>query len=406
MPSRTPRRFAALAASILALTACAPTDTSHTLVLWHAWGGAELKALKALIGTYQTAHPGTEVMALQVPYDKLKDKYLRSSAANGGPDLLIGDADWSGKFAASDLVLRTDDGFFSKDELARFYPSTLKSLTLNGKMYALPESRETIALYYNKKLMPEPPKTVAALFEAAKGVTAKAPGTYGMVFNAKFYYLMGYFFGAGGRLFDDQDRLAVNSAGGLKALDFLQQVSTASGMLASPEYGKGDGLYKEGKAAMILNGPWALGDYRTALGPDLGVATLPALEEGKPAASWVGVKCMMFNPNADPAHRAMAKDFALYVTSPAGQKTLSEVAGHVPAAKGVELTPGSPLSVFAAQADVGTPVSIRPEISMVWEPMDKVVRQVIEKEAPPAKALADAEAVIKAKLEAVKAQAQ
>ena len=37
-----------------------------------------------------------EVMALQVPHDKLKDKYERSSAANGGPDLMIGDADCNG----------------------------------------------------------------------------------------------------------------------------------------------------------------------------------------------------------------------------------------------------------------------------------------------------------------------
>jgi hypothetical protein len=38
--------------------------------------------------------------------------------------------------------------------------------------------------------------------------------------------------------------------------------------------------------------------------------------------------------------------------------------------------------------------------------MDKAVRQVIQHEAEPAKALADAEAVIKAKLQAVKEQAK
>lgn len=405
MLARFPRRFAALAASLTALVACAPADTSHTLVLWHAWGGAELKALKSLIATYRGAHPQVEVMALQVPYDKLKDKYLRSAAANGGPDMLIGDADWSGKFAASQLVLRTDE-MFSAEERERFFPSALTSLTLGDKLYALPESRETIALYYNKKLLPTPPKTVSELFKTSADVAARTPGTYGMVYNAAFYYLMGYFFGSGGKLFDDQGGLAVNSDGGVKALELIARVSGADGMLASPEYSKGDGLYKEGKAAMIVNGPWALGDYRDKLGPDLGVATLPTLDDGKPAASWVGVKCMMFNPNADEAHRQMAKDFALFVSSPESQRTLSQIAGHIPAVKGVPLEPDSPLAVFSAQADVGTPVSIRPEVSLVWEPMDKAVRQVIQKEAPPAKALADAEAVIKAKLEAVRAQSK
>jgi len=79
-------------------SACGPADADDALILWHAWGGKELDALKSLVATYRAAHPGQEIMALQVPYDKLKDKYLRSAAANGGPDLLIGDADWSVSF--------------------------------------------------------------------------------------------------------------------------------------------------------------------------------------------------------------------------------------------------------------------------------------------------------------------
>lgn len=405
MPTRHLRRFAACATA-LALSACAQTDTSHTLVLWHAWGGAELKALKALIAGYETSHPGVEVMALQVPYDKLKDKFLRSASANGGPDVLIGDADWSGKFAVADLVLRTDE-LFSKDELARFYPSALASLDLGGKLYAVPESRETVALYYNKKLVPTPPRTLKEMFATAEKVTAdKGPDTYGMVYNATFYNLMGYFFGDGGKLFSPTGDVAVNSPSGVDTYALLDRIAGAKGMLASPEYSKADSLYKEGHAGMIVNGPWALGDYRDRLKDDLGLATLPTLDDGHPAASWVGVKCMMFNAGSDKAHQQMAKDFALYVTSPESQKLLSQIAGHIPAVQGVQLDPGSPLAVFQKQAEVGTPVSIKPEVSLVWDPMDKAVREVLQHEATPKGALEKAETVIKAKLEAVKAQAR
>jgi arabinogalactan oligomer/maltooligosaccharide transport system substrate-binding protein len=402
-----PRRPALLAAAAaLALAAgplgCAQTSNEHTLTLWHAWGGAELATLKTLIGQFQAQHPGLEVMPLQVPYDKLKDKYLRSAAANGGPDLVIGDADWSGKFAASDLVLRTDE-LFSKEELARFNPGALASLTLGGKLYAVPESRETIALYYNKKLLPQPPKTIGEVFAKAPAI----PGVqYGLVYNAKFYYAMGYFFASGGRLFDAQGLPAVDSPAAQSAFGLFEKLSKAKGILTSPEYNKGDSLYKEGQTAMIVNGPWALVDYQKKLGKDLGVATLPTLDDGKPAASWVGVKCMMFNPNADDAHRKLAKDFALFLTTPESQKLLSEQAGHIPAVRNVKLDPASPLAVFQAQADVGTPVSIQPEVSLVWEPMDKAVRQVTEHESPPAKALSEAETVIKAKLDAMRAQSK
>lgn len=385
---------------VLSLAGCAQQDTSKTLTLWHAWGGAELAALKTLMASYQKAHPGVEIMALQVPYDKLKDKYLRSAAANGGPDLLIGDADWSGKFAASDLVLETSQ-LFTPDELKRFHPKALQSLKVGDKLYAIPESRETIALYYNKKLMPEPPATTDELFAKAASLTGVR---YGMVFNSKFYYAMGYFFGSGGRLFDEAGQIAVDSPGGERGLALMERMSKAKGMLTSEEYTKGDSMYKQGETAMIVNGPWALVDYQKSLGKDLGVATLPKLPDGTPAASWVGVKCMMFNGNSDPHHRQMAKDFALHLTSPESQTVLSQQAGHIPAVQTVKLPADSPLAVFQAQADVGTPVSIQPEVSLVWEPMDKAVKQVTEHKATPKEALVKAQELIKAKIEAMRAQ--
>lgn len=400
------RRFGRLAAlpvaMALALAGCAQQDNSHTLTIWHAWGGAELSALKTLIAQYQKAHPGVEVMALQVPYDKLKDKYLRSAAANGGPDLLIGDADWSGKFAASDLVLETSK-LFTKDELSRFHPKALTSLTINGKLYAVPESRETIALYYNKHLMPKPPATTDELFATAAGLQGVR---YGMVYNSKFYYAMGYFFANGGHLFNDAGAVDVNSPGGVKGLALMEKMSKAPGMLTSEEYTKGDSMYKQGETAMIVNGPWALVDYQKQLGKDLGVAMLPKLPDGHPAASWVGVKCMMFNNNSDASHREMAKDFALFMTTPESQTLLSQQAGHIPAVAGVKLPSDSPLSVFQAQADVGTPVSIQPEVSLVWEPMDKAVKQVTQHEASPAEALAKAQALIQAKIDEMRTHQQ
>ncbi len=391
---------------LAALMGCPQAGQERTLVLWHAWGGAELKALKSLIASYKKVQPDVEVMALQVPYDKLKDKYLRSAAANGGPDMLIGDADWSGKFQTSDLVLAADE-LFSAGELARFHPKALTSLRLNGKLYAIPESRETIVLYYNKRLMPTPPKTVSDWFARSAELDHASNGAIkGTVFNATFYYLMGYYFAEGGKLFDPAGKPSVNSAAGQRALAMLEKMSSAPGMMTSPEYSKPDSLYKEGKAAMIVNGPWALVDYQKALGDDLAVATLPTRDDGTPAASWVGVKCLMFNQNSDTPHRKMAKDFALYLTTPESQLQLSQEAGHVPAVANVRLPDGSPLAIFKAQADVGTPVSIAPEVSLVWEPMDKALRRVIQHESPPEKALADAQAVIESKIDALRAQAK
>ena len=89
----------------------------------------------------------------------------------------------------------------------------------------------------------------------------------------------------------------------------------------------------------------------------------------------------------------------------AGER-LSQQAGHIPSVQTVKLPADSPLAVFQAQADVGTPVSIQPEVSLVWEPMDKAVKQVTEHKATPAEALKRAQDLIQAKIDEMRRQAR
>ncbi|MEB3283792.1 MAG: extracellular solute-binding protein [Candidatus Sericytochromatia bacterium] len=388
--------FSIILATVVA--ACAAAVDTRTLVIWHAWGGSELKALKELVRGYKAQHPDQDVMLLQVPYDKLKDKYTRSAAANGGPDIVIGDADWSGKFATADLVLPISE-LFTQEDLTRFHPRLLEALSWKGQAYALPESRETVVLYYNRRFVPAPPKSLAELFQRAAIIHTNSNGTVkGFVFNGSFYYAMGWFFGSGGNIFDPSGNVSVASEAGRFALRLVDQMSKSPGMMVSHEYAKPDSMYKEGQAAMIINGPWALMDYRAALGDDLGVATLPRLDRGSAAASWVGIKCLMFNPQSDVFHRAMARDFALFMTETKSQEVLATLAGHIPVVRGYTAPADSSLGVFQMQADVGTPVSIAPEMAVVWDPMDRALRKVVQGELPPEASLDEAQVAIAAKV--------
>lgn len=380
------------------LGACAAASDTKTLVIWHAWGGAELKALRMLTNQYKAKYPEQDVLLLQVPYDKLKDKYTRSAAANGGPDIVIGDADWSGKFAAADLVLPISE-LFSQDDLARFHPQLLTALAWKGEAYALPESRETVVLYYNRRHVPTPPKSVADLFQRAAVIDSNSNGAIkGFVFNGSFYYAMGWFFGSGGQIFDGNGKVGVDSEAGRFALDLVDRFAKAPGMMVSHEYAKPDSLYKEGRAAMIINGPWALVDYQKALGGDLGVAVLPRLDQGPAAAAWVGIKCLMFNPQSDVFHRAMAREFALFLTTEEGQALLAREAGHIPVIRGYSAPEDSFVRIFQQQADTGTPVSIAPEMAAVWEPMDRAMRKVVQGELASREALDEAQESIAAKV--------
>lgn len=384
-------------------TGCDRATSGSTLTLWHPWGGAELQALKKAIRRYQQAHPGTEVVALQVPSDKLQDKYLRSSAANGGPDLVIGPVDWIGKLAQSEVIAPVEADLPSA-QLARYLPVSLAALRYRNHLYALPESMETVALYYNKRLMVgEPPATLQELFVRANS-TDYWHGDYLFAYNTQFFFTAGYLFGMGGSLLAQDGGAQLDTPGARNWLRFLHDLKVHPKIAAKSDYGRADALFRDGKAAMTVNGPWALGDYQKALGKDLGIALLPKVSETQGPRPFVGVKCFMFNPNSKGQARKRAIAFASFMTSRETATLMQREAGHIPAVRDVVLSAGDPLEVFARQARTGTPLPPNPEMKEVWAPMDQAIEKVMTEAASPDAAIVDAQKVIAAKITAVRQQ--
>ncbi|MBO9541836.1 extracellular solute-binding protein [bacterium] len=388
---------------VLSVAGCDRQTSRTTLTLWHAWGGVELAGLKETLSSFRDAHPEVEVVALQVPSDKLQDKYLRSTAANGGPDLVLGATDWVGKFAQSEVILPLDQVVSSRD-LSRYLPVALDALRYEGRLYALPESLETLALYYNKRLVTgAPPTTVQDLFTLANS-RDYWQGDYLLAYNTQFFFTAGYLFGMGGGLFGPKGDVSLAGPGAEHWLGLLRDLKRHPRIAAKSDYGRADGLFRDGKAAMTINGPWALGGYRQVLGDALGVAPLPMVEEGVPAVPFVGVKCVMFNPNSHQKQRAHALELALALTGAEAAERMQRVAGHIPAQRGVKIPAGDRLEAFAQQARWGTPLPPSPEMKEVWAPMDEAIEKVLTDVAQPPRALAEAREVISAKIEAVRKQ--
>lgn len=364
--------------------------------MWHGWGGNELSALKTSLAEFKNLHPEIEVTALQVPADRLQDKYVRSAAANGGPDVLIGSTDWVGKFVQSDLISPMDTAFDS-GFLKRFTPSSLQAVTYRDHLYALPESMETVALIYNKALMPTPPQNLEELFN----MTPKA--TYNLAYNTQFFFAAGYMFGMGAQLLDKQDQVTVASQSGERWLRLLKQMYGNPKLHIKSDYGRIDALFREKKAACTVNGPWALNDYKEVLGKDLGVAMLPRYE-GRDAKPFLGIKCFMFNPNSSEKSRKNALAFVEFFNGQQNMKHMMTDAGHIPAVKDVLPPAGSPQEAFAKQAVLGFAMPAGPEMREVWTPMDRAIEENYTTDKTPEKILQDAQNIIRARVEEVKKQ--
>ena len=123
---------------------------------------------------WAAANPNVEIEALAVPFDQLKNKFSTETATGGGPDLLIGPLDWVGELATGELIAPLDE-MATADDPGAFLPATVDALKYDGKLYGMPESFETVALYYNTDLVQTAPATTAEVYDMSCQACRPAP---------------------------------------------------------------------------------------------------------------------------------------------------------------------------------------------------------------------------------------
>ncbi|MBW7461600.1 extracellular solute-binding protein, partial [Paenibacillus sepulcri] len=162
--------------------------------------------------------------------------------------------------------VKTDD---AAKEL--YTPEALQALSQEGVLHGLPLVTETYALFYNKKLIPQAPAMIAELETIMKEKTDAKKQEYGFLFAATdFYFAWGLLGGSGGYIFKDNagifdiSDIGLNKEGAVKGANLIQSWFT-KGYL--PKGINGDtvgGLFTQGKVAAVVNGPWAITDYKKA----------------------------------------------------------------------------------------------------------------------------------------------
>jgi arabinogalactan oligomer/maltooligosaccharide transport system substrate-binding protein len=370
------------------------TDMSGELLLWHGWTGAEADTLtNDILPAWQAAYPNVKINVLAVPFDQLKNKYSQEVATGGGPDLLIGPADWVGELATGELIRPLDD-LIDEATLGNYLESTVDALRYDGQLYGVPESFEAVAMYYNKTMMPEPVATTADLDALAAKINGAASDSYGLALYADFYHPAGYFFGFGGQLFDANNQSIVNSPETVAFLTWMSGLQSKPGYFLQNDDNAISSLFKEGKAAAVFNGPWALGDYVNSLGAEnVGVAPMPVISDAEGAVTkpFLGVKHIMMNADLDDDQAAIAAEFMKWFTGPESAGMLAEKNGHLPANTGVDISGNEIAQAFVAQAETATPTPTIPEMGQVWEPVGNMITAVLAGESTPEEAAATAQ---------------
>jgi arabinogalactan oligomer / maltooligosaccharide transport system substrate-binding protein len=298
----------------------APAAEPVTITFWEQEGEDVDVFIDGLIADFQTANPNITVERTHYENEALRDQFQTASLANAAPDLVRVPNDFAGPFSTLQIIAPAS-ALFDDAFLGQFFPGSLDPAKVGGTLWGVPDNYGNhLMLIYNKSLIAEPPATFEDLITKAKELTKGDVQGFAYNLNEPFWGA-GYYGAFGGWPLDEKDQPTFDNQAFIDYLTFVAKLKTDKIVPAECDYACADTLMKDGKAAMIINGDWSLGDYTTAIGDNLGVAPVPPIN-GKPFTEMTAGKYFMVS-NAvvdDAARKDAVTKFITYMTSPEIQK--------------------------------------------------------------------------------------
>jgi len=283
-----------------------PTGSSaSTVTIWDIRTGNDQTLVKKMTDEFNSSHSDIHANVLFFQNDPYKQKLQVAMGAHTPPDIFFG---WGGGVLqsyvdANDVYDMTDDLNADPQWKNQFLPSVMSGVTINGKLYGVPNSGvQPVLFYYNKDVFKknnlEPPQTWDELLHAVEVLKKSGIIPIAVAGSSKWPYLMyeEYLVDRFGGP-DPFNAVAANKSGSwsddafIKANTAIQQLvdagafgSTFSSVVADTN--QDAQLLYTGKAAMMLQGNWNYGIIQTN-DPDfitkgtLGWFPFPTVEEGK-----------------------------------------------------------------------------------------------------------------------------
>lgn len=350
--------------------AAAPTGPATEVVLWHSYRGKEQEALDKVVETFNAAGQGVTIRSQAIPYDPFVDKVTITVPAGTGPDLFIFAHNMVGNWVEKG-VLEPLSGQVTPETLKEFMPEAVKALVYRKNLYGLPLAVKSLVMFYNKKLLPEPPATMEELVPKLQAL--KADDRYLLVYQAGGLYFHSMWFHAfGGRVFDDNHVPAFDTPEHLKGLEYVRDLHMKHKVLEKGISGfMVTSLFNEGNAVVVFNGPWFLAEIE---GPvEYGIATLPTVD-GKPLKPMLGIESVFVTKTSK--HKEAALKAAMYLAGAASAKVRMEI-GRQPVTHQATLEEGAKtddqMRVFMEQSKNAVLMDASPEMQLLWTPGDNAI---------------------------------
>ncbi|MFF0311191.1 extracellular solute-binding protein [Streptosporangium sp. NPDC004379] len=417
----TSRRAAGLSLAVLAaaggLAACSspsggssggPSDTAAdasgaagggTYTIWdpypqHDKGSEWVKLLDAC-----GAQAGVTVERTAFDTTDLTNKTLLAAQQGNAPDVLIVDNPVVSTLAEAGVLTTTEE---NRLDTSAIEPNLLGAGRIGGKTYGVPIGANTLALYYNKKVLDKAGVDIASVRDWASLTAAlekvKAAGKKGITFSAigteegSFQFLP-WFWGSGAML------TKLDSPQGVSAVtlwaDWLKKGYAPDSVINNTqttswqEFAGGDYAFAE-------NGTWQVAAAEKA-GFDYGIIPVPG-KDGGTAPAPTGGEFVGVPVQRDTGRYATSQKLVTCLTSTDNSLTTATTLSYVAPteqaqSKQVERTPDLKVWVEAVKAARGrTGDDLGTKYPKISEPLWGAVQAALSGSKSPQQALTDAQA--------------
>ncbi|WP_342764694.1 extracellular solute-binding protein [Thermococcus sp. Bubb.Bath] len=360
-------------------------------------GQAEAQTFKNLIAEFEVEHPNIQI---KMEYKASLETALQAAIPAGkGPDLFIWAHDWIGKFAEGGL-LKPIDQYVESDPnyLNNLLPIAREAMQYKGHYYGVPFAAETMALIYNKNMVPNPPKNFDEMKQIMEKYYAPDKGKYGIASPVDPYSISAWTQAFGGYYFDDKTETpGLNDSRTVEGFKFFfNQIWPY--MAHTTDANTQVSIFTDGNAPFLVDGPWIISNIKDA-GVNFGVEPLPPIVVNGTTyypRPYAGVKLIYVTANApDNKMQAIWTFLKWFSGSDNVAVTLALQNGYVPVLKSVEnntdITSDPVLSAYMKALEHAYLMPKSVKMAAVWGPVTDAITAIIGGKKSIEQALQDAQ---------------
>ena len=139
------------------LVLSSPAFAQKTVIKFDAWmwGESDFKApVQAVVDEYMRLNPDVEIRMEAVGWGETRNKLMTRAASGDSVDVMMLDSDWPYQLCVAGALADLNE-FADRSYLDDNYQASLQTLTVDGKLCAVPNAVNSHGWWVNKKLLEE-----------------------------------------------------------------------------------------------------------------------------------------------------------------------------------------------------------------------------------------------------------